>query len=348
MNLLVCIGAKYQHFSPLNTFAQSFAREQFGSIDSMVFLKNYENESFCKMDSLLKNAKQCMIVAHRDKFSKILENLESNAQKLGDFMYFLQKDSIKIWLLDLEEIFLNEGVHQNAITLPCVCERILYLYPLSMDAKSAEILLGGIAKEHKVELEVLFSSSNIEVLVAKNGDLENFVSAIKEMFLDSIFATFDLAQSIITLLAQKHYKITSAESCTGGLIARTLIAKNGASAVFDGGVISYANAIKETWLEVKSAHLEQFGAVSEAVVQDMLEGALKLSGAHFALATSGIAGPTGGSNTKPVGTIYIGVKSYMGDTIVERLHFKGDRNFIQQQATLYAYLLFLKLFLNNY
>lgn len=124
--------------------------------------------------------------------------------------------------------------------------------------------------------------------------------------------------------------------------------ESGASNVFDGGVIGYANAIKESWLEVSSENLESFGAVSEAVVREMLEGALKLSGADFALATSGIAGPSGGSASKPIGTIFIGAKDRKGAEIIERLHFKGDRNYIQAQATIYAYLLFLKVFLSNY
>ena len=167
------------------------------------------------------------------------------------------------------------------------------------------------------------------------------------MFLDGIFICKNLAKSIIKLLEYKNKTITAAESCTGGLIAHTLTKESGASAVFSGSVISYANEIKEAWLSVDSNNLKHFGAVSEAVVKDMLNGALYLSGADFALATSGIAGPTGGSEEKPIGTIYIGAKSKNGVEIIERLHFSGDRNFIQEQATLYAYLLFLKIFLKS-
>ena len=161
---------------------------------------------------------------------------------------------------------------------------------------------------------------------------------------NKIFPSQNLAQSIIKILAQNKQKITTAESCTGGLAAYYLTKESGASEVFDAGIISYSNAIKNAWLEVSQNHLEQFGAVSEIVVYEMLKGALKASGADFAIATSGIAGPNGGSPNKPVGTIFIGAMNKNGDEIIQRVLFQGDRNYIQEQSCLYAYLLFLKLF----
>ncbi len=157
-----------------------------------------------------------------------------------------------------------------------------------------------------------------------------------------------MTKTIIHLLKSSHQKITTAESCTGGLLAYYLTRESGSSEVFDGGVVSYANSIKESWLKVSSNALMGFGAVSEIVVREMLEGALEISSADFAIATSGIAGPNGGSASKPIGLVFMGVKSKSGKEIIESVVFKGDRNYIQEQACWYAYGLFLKVFLQVY
>ena len=342
MNLLICIGANYKNFTPLNNFAQRFAKEQFGALDGIFFLdstKGLEN-----LQTLLKDSTtQCIIMADKTKNDGILKYL---SQFLADLKTQILATSItkikdsNLWLVDLEQLYLNKEVEQKEWNLNAKTKNQLYLYTLNMDATSAITLLSGIARDFSVELKIIYD--NLGILLATSGDLCGFEKAVKEMFLNGIFSSFNLAESIIKLLESKNKTITTAESCTGGLIAHTLTKQSGASAVFGD-----ANEIKEAWLSVDSNNLKHFGAVSEAVVKDMLNGALYLSGADFALATSGIAGPTGGSEEKPIGTIYIGAKSKDGVEIIERLHFSGDRNFIQEQATLYAYLLFLKIFLKS-
>ena len=119
----------------------------------------------------------------------------------------------------------------------------------------------------------------------------------------------DLPQLLVKELTEKNLKIATAESCTGGLISKMITDVSGASAVFDCGVCSYANEIKEKVLGVKGEDLRNFGAVSEKVAMQMAEGVRKLSGADIGISTTGIAGPTGGSELKPVGTVYIGVST---------------------------------------
>jgi len=141
--------------------------------------------------------------------------------------------------------------------------------------------------------------------------------------------------TIINKLKQSNKTITFAESCTGGRIAAEFTAVSGASSVLNGSVISYANEIKSKWLGVKEETLTQYGAVSKETVEEMLSGILKMASADYAIAVSGIAGPTGGTDEKPVGTVYIGIKN-SDHSIVQLHHFKGDRESIQKQATTHA------------
>ena len=137
--------------------------------------------------------------------------------------------------------------------------------------------------------------------------------------------------ALIQYLEAKGKTISFAESCTGGLLATKLTKKPGSSRVFNGSVISYSNEIKANWLGVKEETLNKYGAVSKECVAEMLEGIEKMSQADISVAISGIAGPTGATETKEIGTVFIGVKNDQETTIKEYL-FCGDRNFIQEQA----------------
>ncbi len=136
---------------------------------------------------------------------------------------------------------------------------------------------------------------------------------------------------IINTLKEKNQTITFAESCTGGRIASAFTAISGASSVLKGSVISYANEIKSQWLAVKEQTLIEHGAVSKECVEEMLKGILKMANADCAIAVSGIAGPTGGTDEKPVGTVYLGIQT-KEKTIIELHLFKGDRESVQEQA----------------
>lgn len=115
----------------------------------------------------------------------------------------------------------------------------------------------------------------------------------------------DYASEAVRLLNEKKLKLTTAESCTGGLISKMITDISGASGVFECGIVSYSNSIKHTILGVKNETLAQYGAVSEQTVREMAQGALSVSGADVAVAVSGIAGPQSDGTQKPVGLIYI-------------------------------------------
>ncbi|NOZ90811.1 MAG: CinA family protein [Epsilonproteobacteria bacterium] len=142
-----------------------------------------------------------------------------------------------------------------------------------------------------------------------------------------------ITKKIIEILKVDNQTITFAESCTGGRVASAFTAISGASSVLNGSVVSYSNDIKSKWLGVKEKTLIDYGAVSSECVAEMLNGVSKMAEADYAIAISGIAGPTGGTEEKPVGTVYIGIKTPK-EIIVKHYLFQGDRNSVQNQATI--------------
>lgn len=130
--------------------------------------------------------------------------------------------------------------------------------------------------------------------------------------------------------------ITCAESCTGGGIAKAITDIAGSSAYFDRGFVTYSNAAKHDLLGVSEATLAAHGAVSEEVVREMAIGALRAAQADLALSVSGIAGPDGGSEEKPVGTVWFGFAGSDGRGLSRKMQFEGDRDAVRLQATIFA------------
>ena len=147
---------------------------------------------------------------------------------------------------------------------------------------------------------------------------------------------YQLSQRLGEQLLQRNWRIATAESCTGGGVAAAITAIPGSSAWFEYGIVSYANAAKEKLLGVSCETLEREGAVSEAVVIEMVRGVLALSGADIAVAISGVAGPGGGSAEKPVGTVWFAWATVTGEIKTELKHFDGDRAAVQKQAVVLA------------
>ncbi|MCU6746772.1 MULTISPECIES: CinA family protein [Lachnospiraceae] len=133
-----------------------------------------------------------------------------------------------------------------------------------------------------------------------------------------------LEERVVEVLARRHMTVTAAESCTGGLIAGTLVNAAGASEVLNEGYVTYSNEAKERLVGVRHDTLAVYGAVSAQTAEEMACGAAKAAGADAALSATGIAGPGGGSKEKPVGLVYIGC-FVNGETAVKECHFKGDR-----------------------
>jgi PncC family amidohydrolase len=148
-----------------------------------------------------------------------------------------------------------------------------------------------------------------------------------------------LAGAIVRELAKRGLTLAFAESCSGGLLADAIVRHPGASAVFRGSVVAYANDVKERILGVSSEILAREGAVSEACATAMAQGALERLEADFALSVTGIAGPEGGSADKPVGTFYIGVASRAHSVVAHRRFWGGGRADIRSRSVLAALML---------
>ena len=150
-----------------------------------------------------------------------------------------------------------------------------------------------------------------------------------------------LAKESVSLCIEKHLTFGTAESCTGGLIAANITDVAGASAAFFGGVVSYDNSVKHSILGVRNETLERFGAVSKETAEEMAKGALRALCVDLSVAVTGIAGPGGGTPTKPVGLVYISVSSQNGVTVTEN-HFSGDREAVRLQTVEKALTLFIE------
>jgi nicotinamide-nucleotide amidase len=140
-----------------------------------------------------------------------------------------------------------------------------------------------------------------------------------------------LAAAALAKLGARGWRVTLAESCTGGWIAKALTDVPGSSSQFEAGFVTYSNQAKQEALGVGAATLSSFGAVSRAAVLEMAAGALARSGAALALAVSGVAGPDGGSAGKPVGLVWFALQSPAGAIALSQ-QFPGDREAVRRQA----------------
>lgn len=183
--------------------------------------------------------------------------------------------------------------------------------------------------------EALTQQERIEAEIAK---LKGIIGDVIYSYED------DTLQNCIGKLLKQHGKtISTAESCTGGLVASMITSVAGSSEYYLGSVVSYANSVKQEVLGVPAGIIQEFGAVSSECVGAMAEGVRKLTGTDFSVATSGIAGPGGGSTEKPVGLVWIGVSSQSG-TQTYKLTFNSDRKRnIERFASSALYKIFKKL-----
>lgn len=160
--------------------------------------------------------------------------------------------------------------------------------------------------------------------------MDSSINAISENNIesDSIEAS---VEKLVSFLLNNGLTISTAESCTGGLLSATLVNVSGVSDVFKGGFVTYSNELKMSAIGVKSETLKKYGAVSSQVACEMAQGAKNAANADIAVSTTGIAGPGGGSIDKPVGTVYIGV-SIKDNVSAKRFNFDGNRSEVRSQT----------------
>lgn len=190
------------------------------------------------------------------------------------------------------------------------------------------IELGYCARMGEVDVRVIGPAATVEAAE----------KIVREAFPRLLFTTEDeeLEATVIRALREKNATLATAESCTGGYLAHRLTNVPGASAVFVAGFTPYANEAKSALLGVAADLIAAHGAVSEEVARAMALGALEKTGAEFALATTGIAGPSGGTEEKPVGTVFIALAAGDGEVTVRRQRFLVEREAFKRLATQHA------------
>jgi nicotinamide-nucleotide amidase len=148
--------------------------------------------------------------------------------------------------------------------------------------------------------------------------------------------TLDLAERVLTACRARGWRLATAESCTGGLVAAALTAIPGASDVVERGFVTYSNKAKLELLGVPQDTIAQHGAISAEIAAAMARGAVARAGVDLAVSTTGIAGPGGGTPQKPVGLAYLGIATRDGGARVERRVFPGDRDEVRRAAMVEA------------
>jgi nicotinamide-nucleotide amidase len=196
-------------------------------------------------------------------------------------------------------------------------------------------------------IDIIDSWCQIKIKITKTSEYIKFWHSLKELLDNQLIETDNLLKTITLRLKQSNQTIAFAESCTGGLLASMLTDISGSSDVFNGSIVSYSNGLKVNWLNVNKKNIVNYGAVSSEVVSDMLTGIISASKSDISIAISGIAGPNGGTKSKPVGTVVIGCM-YKGDQNIVTKHFNGDRTYIKYQSVYFAIsLIYQTMFANK-
>ena len=353
INALVVVGENIKHNHIFMDYLERKVCEKLGHIDVVYHLDKNDTDLFISLEEIILKSKH-IVIATRDAYSlvgKIISTLTDDSMVLKDDILVpakAEKYYHDSYLLNHLGKSLNVIKIKEQETLPPIMialeRKSISFFLVDAYSDKEKALLANIVKVNSVQMSAISLVDGL-VFVKAYGfvheQYDGFIQALTFGFQDKVLFGEDLSTIMIERLIKSGKKVTCAESCTGGLIASEIVKNAGVSAIFNGSVVSYANEIKTKTLGVKPQTLQHHGAVSVQTVFEMLEGALSLMDADMAIAVSGVAGPSGGSDEKPVGTVYVGAKSVGGETFVEKLSLKGDRGYIQQQALFWGFKLLL-------
>lgn len=354
---ILILGDEIRINKPMMSYICEVYEAHFGEIGEIVFASKSNKELLFIVENLIKDHDSLCIFATDEDYplmAKILATISSDVLELKDDNTLATKNATDFckgsFLINLNGakvnlITANLGKNIGEILIKNELD-IGYFNIFGMDKESIKILLEPLANPYKVQIcltEILHNLILIRAEADKFGSLNGFMQSVKNLLSSKMIDDKYVIKFISDKLSQKGLKISFAESCTAGLCASYLTMFAGSSNVFDGSLVTYSNNIKHEWLGVSNDILRDYGAVSYECVEGMLNGALQSSYADFVLAISGVAGPGGGSELKPVGTIYIGALHKDGSKIVERLSLSGNRGYIREQSVLSAFSLLLKL-----
>lgn len=226
------------------------------------------------------------------------------------------------------------------------------------ESKVEEMLLDLIDSQTNPTIATYAKTKEVHIRVTARAEtdeeakkiLKPVVKEIKKRFGNAVYTTDEnetLEDVVVRLLTKYDLTVTTAESCTGGLLAGRLVNVPGASEVFRQGFITYSNKAKRKQLDVSKTTLRKYGAVSEQTAKEMATGGVFATDADICIAVTGVAGPDGGTPEKPVGLVYIAC--YMKDSVqVEEYHFNGNREKVREQTVVQALDLLRRSVLSHY
>lgn len=352
---LLFVGNKFSNNTYLKDYVIREVEKKFSFIDSINFFQENDNSLFLHLEKKLSSNIKLLVVTTKQNFSvvgKLLctvtaDNLilkdnmliPSQCNLFDDQSYFLKLQNSSVNVLHVDEL----GKFPNILLEDEISNATIHLF--REDKESAKAILSPIAQTNEVKIdftEIVDEWLQINITSRRYGNITQFINSAKQLLSSKIITASNIPAYIIEKLNNVQRKVTFAESCTGGLLSYMFTKENGASNIFDGSLITYSNALKENWLAVDHTTLENYGAVSANTVQEMSEGALNVSYASYSVAISGVAGPTGGTDEKPVGTVYISARSKKHEK-THMLFLEGDRKYIQIQSALYAVKMLLEI-----
>jgi len=345
---VIFIGNKFIYNAPLKEYILRSIEKESDFVGDITFFKESDNSLFLYLEKEFNSKGNIIIVTSKQNFStigKLICTVTSDNQVLQDFMLIPQKASVfeeRSYLLEYNDVIANVLQIDENQKMPQVLlsskDTKATIHIFNEDIETIKNILTPIAQTYDVRFSIILKVEGwirLDLSSSKYGDISNFIHATKKLLPTKLIPSANVIEYIIEKLSSNSKKITFAESCTGGLLSYYFTKVNGASKVLDGSLITYSNHLKENWLAVDHKILEENGAVSFEVVSEMSDGAINVSDADYAISISGIAGDTGGTDLKPVGTVFIGVRS-KDEHREEHLHFNGDRNYVQHQSAMYA------------
>jgi len=351
---LLFVGDSFRHNTSLQRYVIRHTENSIGKCSSLNFFSESDRSLFLYLDQQLQDDSIFVIATSVSSFTvvgKFLSTITEDNLILAEDM-LIPSRSIKFeknsYLITCNGIKINVIVAKENKLLPNILlKHSDKTEKLHFFEEKTELLqqLKLLAQMHNIKVTFsLIVNGWIEVTASSNrfGNMELFSAAAKGLYKNRVIASPNIAKFIIAQLNSCKKKITFAESCTGGQLSSFFTSQSGASTVFEGSLVTYCNTLKANWLAVSEDTLAKFGAVSKEVVEEMSQGALDVSGADYAVSISGIAGPDGGSEEKPMGTVCISVRSKT-ELKTELLYFKGDRNYIQEQSVYYAVKMLLSI-----
>ena len=255
--------------------------------------------------------------------------------------FIVNKDNTKCICMpgvpkEMKPMFLNDVLNYLNLDSQLKYQKKLFFKGLG-EAQLEDKIFNLVEIPNEVYLSFVVKGDHI--LVKINGDdkllVEKTTEKIKEYLNLYIFDDLNIVKSIYNIMSDKKLSLATAESCTGGLLGNRITNQSGSSSFYKGGVITYSNNLKANLLNIKPDLIKKHGAVSLKIAQLMATNIKRKTNSNYGLAITGIAGPTGGTEEKPVGLVYVSV-SGKNRTIIKKLYLKGKRKQIKYLSTEFA------------